>query len=105
MIGDSIMASTSRRYGGEMCQELVPRGWEVEMDAETGRFVDFGDRVLDSRLDAEWDVAVVMLGNNYGADKAVFEEYLTRSSTGWRRARRCCSRSPSSAPTVPTSTR
>ena len=77
MIGDSIMASTSRRYGGEMCAELVPRGWEVEIDAETGRFVDFGDRVLDARLDADWDVAVVMLGNNYGADQAVFEDYLT----------------------------
>jgi hypothetical protein len=76
MIGDSIMASTSSRYGGEMCKELVPRGWHVEIDAETGRFVDFGDRVLDSRLDAGWDAAVVMLGNNYGADKAVFEQYL-----------------------------
>jgi hypothetical protein len=76
MIGDSIMASTSRRYGGEMCAELVPRGWEVEVDAETGRFVDFGDRVLDARLDADWDAAVVMLGNNYGADEGVFEEYL-----------------------------
>ena len=76
MIGDSIMASTSSRYGGEMCKELVPRGWEVEVDAESGRFVDFGDRVLDDRLDSEWDVAVVMLGNNYGADKEVFAEYL-----------------------------
>ena len=76
MIGDSIMASTSSRYGGEMCSELVPRGWQVEMNAESGRFVDFGDRVLDARLDADWDVAVVMLGNNYGADKAVFEDYL-----------------------------
>ena len=76
MIGDSIMASTSSRYGGEMCKELVPRGWDVEMDAESGRFVDFGDRVLDARLDAGWDVAVVMLGNNYGADKAIFTEYL-----------------------------
>jgi hypothetical protein len=76
MIGDSIMASTSRRYGGEMCEELVPRGWEVEIDAETGRFVDFGDRVLDARLDADWDAAVVMLGNNYGADKGIFGEYL-----------------------------
>src|SRR5262245_15564757 len=44
MIGDSIMASTSSRYGGEMCKELVPRGWSVEVDAETGRFIDFGDR-------------------------------------------------------------
>ena len=76
MIGDSIMASTSSRYGGEMCKELVPRGWEVEVDAESGRFVDFGDRVLDDRLDSEWDVAVVMLGNNYGADKEIFAEYL-----------------------------
>ena len=76
MIGDSIMASTSRRYGGEMCEELVPRGWEVEVDAESGRFVDFGERVLDNRLDAGWDVAVVMLGNNYGADKGVFSDYL-----------------------------
>ena len=59
-----------------MCKELVPRGWDVEVDAESGRFVDFGDRVLDARLDAGWDVAVVMLGNNYGADKAVFADYL-----------------------------
>jgi hypothetical protein len=77
MIGDSIMASTSTRYGGEMCSELVPHGWEVEMNAETGRFVDFGERVLDARLEAEWDAAVVMLGNNYGADKAVFSDYLS----------------------------
>lgn len=76
MIGDSIMASTSRSYGGEMCNELVPRGWEVEVDAESGRFVDFGERVLDARLDAGWDVAVVMLGNNYGSDQAVYEEHL-----------------------------
>ena len=55
----------------------MPRGWEIEgVDAETGRFVDFGDRVLDARLDADWDAAVVMLGNNYGADPGVFEEYL-----------------------------
>jgi hypothetical protein len=78
MIGDSIMASTSSRYGGEMCKELVPRGWQVEVDAESGRFVDFGDRVLDARLDAVWDVAVVMLGNNYGADKAVFADHLAK---------------------------
>jgi hypothetical protein len=76
MIGDSIMASTSSRYGGEMCKELVPRGWDVEVDAESGRFVEFGGRVLDARLDAGWDAAVVMLGNNYGADKAVFHGYL-----------------------------
>jgi hypothetical protein len=76
MIGDSVMASTSPRYGGEMCKEVTPKGWDVEIDAESGRFVDFGDRVLDRRLDDGFDVAVVMLGNNYGANQEVFEEYM-----------------------------
>ena len=76
MIGDSIMASTSSRYGGEMCEELVPDGWQIEVDAETGRFIDFGDRVLDQRLDDEFVAAVIMLGNNYGANPEVYEEYL-----------------------------
>ena len=76
MIGDSVMASTSARYGGEMCDSVVEEGWDVEVDAETGRFIDFGGKVLDQRLQDDFDVAVVMLGNNYGADPAVFEEYL-----------------------------
>jgi hypothetical protein len=77
-IGDSLMASTARRYGGELCESLVPGGWDVEVDAETGRFVDFGERVLDRRLDDGFDVGVVMLGNNYGADPGVFRDYLER---------------------------
>lgn len=76
MIGDSVMASTSSRYGGEMCDSVVTGGWDVEVDAETGRFVDFGDKVLDQRLDADFDVVVILLGNNYGADPDVYEEYL-----------------------------
>ena len=76
MIGDSVMASTSARYAGEMCDNVVVQGWDVEVDAETGRFVDFGDKVLDERLHDDFDAAVVMLGNNYGADPAVYEEHL-----------------------------
>ena len=76
MIGDSVMASTSSRYGGEMCDSVVTEGWDVEVDAETGRFIDFGDKVLDQRLDADFDVVVIMLGNNYGANPDVFEEYF-----------------------------
>ena len=38
MIGDSILASTSRRYTGEMCLGLVPLDWAVEVDAEKSRF-------------------------------------------------------------------
>jgi hypothetical protein len=72
IIGDSITASTARRYGGEMCFTLLPLGWAVEVNAEVARFVDFGTRVLDRRLRPEsgvdWDAAVVFLGSNYGGD-------------------------------------
>ena len=76
MIGDSVMASTSARYGGEMCDSVITGGWDVEVDAETGRFIDFGDKVLDQRLDADFDVVVILLGNNYDANPDVYEEYL-----------------------------
>ena len=76
LIGDSVMASTSKRYGGEMCAALVPLGWQTEVDAETGRFIDFGDQVLDSRLAAGWDVSVILLGNNYGDNQDVYRRYL-----------------------------
>jgi hypothetical protein len=80
VIGDSLVASTSRRYGGQMCAALVPLGWSVEIDAETGRFIDFGDRVLDRRLrpdqGVDWDAAVVFLGNNYNGDEATFRAGL-----------------------------
>ena len=76
LIGDSVMASTSQRYGREMCAALVPLGWQTEVDAETGRFIDFGDEVLDSRLAAGWDVSVILLGNNYGDNQDVYRKYL-----------------------------
>ena len=84
IIGDSIMASTSSRYGGQMCDALVPLGWEVAVEAEPSRFIDFGDRVLDKLLvdnpppGEDWNAAVVFLGSNYGGDEAKFEEELRR---------------------------
>jgi hypothetical protein len=80
MIGDSILASTSRRYTGEMCLGLVPLHWAVEIDAEKSRFIDFGERVLNARLDPDagldWDVAAVFLGTNYGGDVADYTRRL-----------------------------
>ncbi len=80
MIGDSILASTSRRYTGEMCLGLVPLNWAVEVDAEKSRFIDFGQRVLNARLQPEagvdWDVAAVFLGTNYGGDIEVYTREL-----------------------------
>jgi len=76
MIGDSLTASISQRYGGQACDGLVPLGWQVEVDAETGRFIDFGQVVLNKRLAAGWDAFVVFLGNNYGHDKATYQTWL-----------------------------
>jgi hypothetical protein len=78
VIGDSILASISNRYGDQLCQQLVPRGWEVEVAAEVGRFVEFGREVLEQRPPEDWDAAVVMLGNNYRGDPLAFDDELAR---------------------------
>jgi hypothetical protein len=84
LIGDSILASTSSRYGGQMCDALVPLGWQVAVEAEPSRFVDFGNRVLDKVLDEDaepaddWNAAVVFLGSNYGGDEVRYEAELRR---------------------------
>jgi len=78
VIGDSILASTSRRYSNAMCGALVPLGWQVEVDAETSRFIEFGNKVLDQRLQAGWDTAVILLGNNYINDQAKYRVQLEK---------------------------
>ena len=76
MIGDSIMASTSSRYGNEMCDTLVQLGWQVEVEAQSGGFVDFGLKVLNERLDAGWDTAVVFLGTNFDGNHTNYENKM-----------------------------
>ncbi len=82
MIGDSILASTSSRYGNQMCETVVPLGWQVAVEAEPSRFVDFGTRVLDRVLDEDaapeddWHAAVVFLGSNYRGDAEAYEAEL-----------------------------
>ena len=78
MIGDSITASAAKRYGGELCDALVPLGWQVEVDAEPSRFVDFGNQVLDKRLSAKWDAAYVFLGSNYLGDQLAYRKQLEK---------------------------
>ena len=72
LIGDSVLASTSLRNDGTMCEVLASFGWTVEIAAEPGRFIEFGDVVLDQRLEpsdgTSWDVAGVMLGNQFDGD-------------------------------------
>lgn len=78
MIGDSILASTSSRYGNEMCDVLVPLGWQVEIEAEASRFADFGVTVLKRRLAAGWDSALVFLGTNFDGNIDAYERDMRR---------------------------
>ncbi|MSO59035.1 MAG: SGNH/GDSL hydrolase family protein [Ilumatobacteraceae bacterium] len=64
IIGDSILAGTASRYGGAMCSKLVPMGWRVAVEAETGQSINFGRKVLKARIYDGWDAAVVFLGTN-----------------------------------------
>lgn len=81
MIGDSIMASTSSRYGNEMCNTLTPLGWQVAVEAQAGSFVDFGLKVLGRRLEDGWDTAVVFLGTNFDGNLAQYESVLRQIFT------------------------
>lgn len=82
VIGDSILASTASRYGGELCDALNPIGWSVEVDAEPGRFVRFGNEVAEARLDVgddedDFDAVVIHMGSNYGRDRDEYYEELS----------------------------
>jgi hypothetical protein len=81
LLGDSVTASTSQRYSNDMCKALVPLGWRAEIDAESGRFIEFGNKVLDARLKAGWDAAVVLLGNNYVENQENYRQQLERIIT------------------------
>jgi hypothetical protein len=70
------MASTSSRYGNEMCNTLTPLGWQVAVEAQSGSFVDFGLKVLGRRLEDGWDTAVVFLGTNFDGNLANYESVL-----------------------------
>lgn len=76
MIGDSIFASMATRYGDLACQTLVPQGWQVSVEAEVGRFVDLGVRVVNRKLPQGVDAAVLFLGTNYRNDQAEYRATL-----------------------------
>ncbi len=81
MIGDSLLASTAERFGGQMCDVLGEQGWSVAVEAEESQQIGFGDEVLDERLEKsdapEWDAAAIFLGNNFDGDLGAFTNDLT----------------------------
>lgn len=79
LIGDTVIAATAPRFDGAMCDALEAFGWQAEIAAEVGRFVDFGATVVDARVtpdEPEWDVVGVMLGNHFDGDVAAYEAEL-----------------------------
>ena len=78
MIGDSIFAGVSRRYSNMACDRLVPMGWQVAVEAERGRFIDLGLRIVKKKLPQGFDAAVLFLGTNYGKKQDVYKEYLDK---------------------------
>lgn len=78
MIGDSIFAALSRRYSNMACDRLVPMGWQVAVEAERGRFIDLGLRIVKKKLPQGFDAAILFLGTNYGKKQDVFQEYLDK---------------------------
>jgi lysophospholipase L1-like esterase len=80
-LGDSILASVSSRYTDDLCKALVPLGWDVEVEAESGRFVTFGADVVKKltappRPAGPWDVVVIGFGSNYRGDPLEFRTRL-----------------------------
>ena len=78
MIGDSIFAAVSRRYSNMACDRLVPMGWQVAVEAERGRFIDLGLRIVKKKLPQGFDAAILFLGTNYGKKQDVYKEYLDK---------------------------
>ncbi|MEY4361664.1 MAG: hypothetical protein RL391_970 [Actinomycetota bacterium] len=76
LIGDSIFATVARRYNNKACRRLVPLGWQMVIEAEIGKSIQFGPEVLDAKLDEDWDAAVVFLGTNYWQSEGEFRRLL-----------------------------
>ena len=60
------------------CERLVPLGWQVAVEAERGRFIDLGLRIVNKKLPQGFDAAVLFLGTNYGKKQDIYQEYLDK---------------------------
>jgi lysophospholipase L1-like esterase len=72
MVGDSVLLATTQGRPDALDAYVGSLGWQITVDARVSRFTDEGLRVLRKRRAEVHEVAVVMLGNNYGGDEAQF---------------------------------
>ena len=76
MVGDSIFASMATRYGDLACRTLVPQGWRVSVEAEVGRFIDLGLRIVNRKLPQGFDAVVFFMGTNYRNNQVEYRATL-----------------------------
>lgn len=76
LIGDTALAATTPRAGGILCDVVTGFGWDVEVEAETGRSIEFADVVLDELAVDEWDVVGLMFGHHLADTVDEFEQRL-----------------------------
>jgi lysophospholipase L1-like esterase len=78
LIGDSIAESVGPRYSGAVCDALEPLGWDVTVDAFTGRHTSEAVHSLQSHLTSVGQVVVVLIGHNDPIDPVGYREQLDR---------------------------
>ena len=76
MVGDSIFAALATRYGDLACKTLNPQGWQVSVEAEVGRFIDLGLRIVKRKMPQGFDAVVFLMGTNYRDDQADYRATL-----------------------------
>jgi lysophospholipase L1-like esterase len=78
LIGDSIAESAGPRYSGTLCDALEPLGWDVVVDAVTGRNTGQAVQSLRAHRSSLGQVLVVLIGHNDSIDPEAYRENLTR---------------------------
>lgn len=78
LVGDTALAATAPRAGGIMCDVVTGFGWDVEVEAEPGRSIDFATEVFDELFDdgEGWDVVGLMFGHHVPGTVEAFERTL-----------------------------
>lgn len=76
LIGDTALAATTPRAGGILCDVVTEFGWDVEVEAEPGRTIEFAGAVLDEIPVDEWDVVGLMFGHHLEGTVEAYEEEL-----------------------------
>jgi hypothetical protein len=78
MVGDSVLEAMAIGDPDPIDAYVGALGWDVTVDAVTGRFTDEGLSVLRKRKDEVHQVLVAMLGNNYGGNELQYADQVTQ---------------------------